>query len=284
MKTIFRSLQALAPSILLLASVSVAQQKMPQTTKESIQGQATVTTETLQGTVEYVEGNHLVVRMADGNIREFNPPADRKFVIDGKELTVRDLKPGTKLTATVSTTVTPVTDRTKTVGTAKVFWVAGKSVILTLPNGENRTYQVKDGYKFIVDGQPSDVSGLRKGMTIAAEKIVEEPRTEIASNTTVLGQAPPPQAPKAVVAQAPPPAPAPAPRAEVAQARPAPAPAPTPAPVRTPEPVQVAQAQPSPVPAQLPSSGSQLPLVGVAGLILSAAGLGLLGIARVRSV
>jgi len=188
MKMTYRGLQVLPTCVLLVASVSltVAQQ----TTKESIKGSATVTKEKLQGTVVYVQDNHLVVRMADGEIRQFDPPASRKFVIDGKELTVRDLKPGTKLTATVVTTTTPITDRTKTVGTAKVFWVTGKTVILTLPGGENRTYKVRDDYKFIVEGQPADVSSLKPGMTVSAEKIVEEPRTEIASDTTVTGQAP----------------------------------------------------------------------------------------------
>ena len=69
---------------------------MPQTTKEAIKGSASIATEQLQGTVEYVEGNTLVVRMADGAIREFNVPESRRFLIDGRELTVHDLKAGNK--------------------------------------------------------------------------------------------------------------------------------------------------------------------------------------------
>jgi len=169
----------------------IAQQQTPQTTKESIKGKASVTTEKLQGKVEYVEGNHLVVRMTTGEIREFKVPESRKFTIDGRDLTVHDLKPGTTLNATVITTTTPITDRTTTVGTGTVWWVAGKTVIITLPNGENRTYNVKDDYKFNVEGNPNaTVSDLKKGMKISAEKIVEEPRTEIASDTVVTGQAP----------------------------------------------------------------------------------------------
>jgi len=169
----------------------VAQQQLPQTTKESIKGKTSVTTEQLKGTVEYVEGNHLVVRTADGNIREFNVPESRKFTIDGRDLTVHDLKRGTQLSATVTTTTTSVTDRTTTVGTGTVWWVAGKTVIITLPNGENRTYTVEDSFKFNVEGnKTANVSDLKKGMKISAEKIVEEPRTEIVSNTVVTGQAP----------------------------------------------------------------------------------------------
>jgi hypothetical protein len=254
--------------IALASTAAKAQQKMPETTSHTIAGTPEVTTEQLHGTVLYVEGNRLVVRMANGQIREFDPPESRKFVIDGKELSVGDLKPGTKLTGTITTTKTPVTERTRTVGTGKVWWINGRTVILTLPNGENKTYTVQAHYKFIIDGRPADVSELRKGMTVSAEKIVEVPRTEIASNTTVVGQAPPPPQPKA---------------ATVVKAQPAPAVEPAPAPVQTAQahqPPAPAEVTPSaPEPKQLPHTGSQIPLVGLLGLILTFAGLGLRKIA-----
>jgi hypothetical protein len=184
-------LTGIAAGSVMVLMTGVAQQQMPVTTKESITSKASITTEQLHGTVEYVAGNHLVVRMTNGNIREFNVPESRKFTIDGQDLTVHDLKPGTKLSATVTTTTTPVTDRTTTVGTGTVFWVAGKTVIITLPNGENRTYKVEDNFKFSVEGnKTANVYDLRKGMKISAQRIVEEPRTEIVSNTVVTGQAP----------------------------------------------------------------------------------------------
>ncbi len=184
-------LTGIAASSVMVLTTGWAQQKMPETTTERIKSTASVTTEQLHGTVAYVEGNDLVVRMAGGNIREFHVPDSRKFTIDGRDLTVHDLKPGTKLSATVTTTTIPVIDRTTTVGTGTVWWVAGKTVIITLPNGENRTYTVKDDYRFTVEGNTNaTVSDLRKGMKISAERIVEEPRTEIVSNTVVTGQAP----------------------------------------------------------------------------------------------
>jgi hypothetical protein len=247
---------------------------MPQTTKETIKGQASVTTEVLRGTVEHVDGNQLVVRMSNGDIRYFNPPSTRRFIVDGKELKTSELKPGTKLTATVTTTQTPVTERTKTIGSGTVWWVAGKTVILTLPNGENRTYTVKDDYRFIVEGKKATVADLRRGMRISAEKIVEEPVTVFSSDVAVTGQAPP--APKPVVAQAPPPPPR-----EVA-ARPAePSPAPAPAPAPTPAPAPVATYEPAP--AALPPTGSLLPLTGLLGLLFTSAGLGLRRISRYGS-
>jgi len=91
----------------------------------------------------------------------------------------------------VTTTTTPITERTTTVVTGNVWWVAGRTVILTLPNGENRTYNVPDGYKFNVEGNKNaTVFDLKKGMRISAEKILEEPKTEITSNTVVTGSAP----------------------------------------------------------------------------------------------
>jgi len=190
-KTLLTVLTGMVAGSVMVLGTAAAQQKLPETTKESIRSKASVTTEQLHGTVEYVEGNGLVVRMTDGSIREFNVPESRKFTIDGRDLTVHDLKRGTKLSATVTTITTPVTDRTTTVGMGTVWWVAGKTVIITLPNGENRTYTVKDDYRFNVEGNKNaTVSDLKKGMKISAERIVEEPRTEIVSNTVVTGQAP----------------------------------------------------------------------------------------------
>ena len=117
-------------------------------------------------------------------------PESRRFLVGGKELKVGQLKPGTQLTATVTSTRTPVTDRTTTIGSGKVWFVAGNTVIVTLPNNENRQYTVDENYRFNVEGQKASVHDLRKGMTISAAKIVEEPRVEIASNTVVTGEAP----------------------------------------------------------------------------------------------
>ena len=93
--------------LLFLATMAAAQ--TPQTTTEVTKGAAAVTTSELKGEVEYVEGNSLVVKMSDGEVRTFNVPESRKFIIDGKALTVHELQPGTMLTATVTTEATPVT-------------------------------------------------------------------------------------------------------------------------------------------------------------------------------
>jgi hypothetical protein len=138
-----------------------------------------------------------------------------------------------------------------------VWFVAGNTVILTLPNNENRTYKVKDDYNFTVNGRKATVFDLRKGMTVYAQKIVEEPKTEIASNTMVTGEAPPVE-----VAAAPaPPAPEPT--------KAAPVPEPATAPIATPAP------EPAPAAPEMPTTASPLPLIGMLGLLFTGASIAL---------
>src|SRR5262249_17839753 len=186
-----RSMLLGSTTCLLTIALSVTAQETPKITKETIARSPRVSTEQLKGTVAFVEGRKLAVQLSTGDFGYFDVPESRRFIVDGKELTVEPLQPGTTLTATITTTHTPVTDRTTTVGTAKVWYVSGNTVILTLPNNENRTYKVNDSYRFIVNGEKASVHDLRKDMVISAEKIVEQPRTEIASNIVVIGQSRP---------------------------------------------------------------------------------------------
>jgi hypothetical protein len=240
---------------IVLSGVVAAQ--MPQSTTERVKGATSTTTQELSGTVVAVEGNTFVARTSNGELRTFTPPPERRFIIDGKELTISELKVGTKLKGTVTTTTTSVTERTTTVGSGKVWFVSGPNVILTLPNGENRQYKVARDYKFIVGGKPATVSDLKKGMTVKAEKIVEVPITELATNVRITGTAPV------------------EPVREVAQAAPAPTPAPRPAPAvePAPAPAPVEQAA-APAPTKLlPTTASPLPLIGLAGLFCGVASL-----------
>ena len=232
----------------------VATAQMPSTTKSSIPGQVTVHTETLSGTVVAIEGNHLAVRMSTGEMRTFDVKSGARATVDGKEIGIEDLKVGTELTATYTTTTTPITDRTVTVGTGRVWHVQGSTVILTLPNGENRMYKVKDDYKFTIEGnKKATVFDLRKGMVISAEKIVEEPRTEIASNRKVTGTAPPPPQPRTEAVQAQSITPPPVPESEATAAK-ATAPPVERAPAKS---TEQAKASPGSTPAALPIEPAQ---------------------------
>ena len=60
-----------------------------------------------RGEVVYVSGNELVVKTESGEIRSFTVPDSARATVDGKELSVHDLKPGMKLQRTIVTTTTP---------------------------------------------------------------------------------------------------------------------------------------------------------------------------------
>jgi hypothetical protein len=160
------------------------------TTSKTVPGSATTSTTKQHGTVTYVEGNTIVVKMSTGQLRTLTVPDSRTALIDGKQVNVHDLKVGTTLTATITTTTTPVTERTVSNISGTVFYVAAPTVILTLADGQNKMYKSLPGYKFTINGQPSTVFDLRKGMKISAEKVEEQPGTEITSNTTVTGHFP----------------------------------------------------------------------------------------------
>jgi hypothetical protein len=179
-----------AVSILIALAPTQISAQAPQTTKEAVRGTTSTKTEQLNGTVAYVTGNNLVVLMSTGDVRTFQVPPTRRFMIDGKELTVNQLQTGTTLTATTTTYTTPVTEIITTAGTGKVIWVAGKSLVLQLPTNEVKTYTVPDSARFNVEGKEATLQDLRPGMTISAEKMVEVPKVDFVSDTVVTGHAP----------------------------------------------------------------------------------------------
>ncbi len=97
---------------------------------------------------------------------------------------------GTFLTSTATTTETPVIKRTTTITQGTVFWASPKSIIVTLEGGENKQYEVPEGFKFNVAGKQLDAMELRAGMKLTGTKIVEEPVTVITHDVVVSGTAP----------------------------------------------------------------------------------------------
>jgi LPXTG-motif cell wall-anchored protein len=208
----------------------------------------TVQTQVEKGEVVYVEGNDLVVKMEDGTLRHIaNVPESARVTVDGQQLGIHDLKVGMKLQRTITTTTTPKTITTVQSVTGKVWHVSPpNSVILTLADGKNQSFKIPKNQKFNVDGQMVDAWGLKKGMTISATKVVEEPITVVSQNKTLTGQLPPP-----------PPPPPDVPILVVFVPAPAPA--------------EVAAA----APAELPKTGSELPLIGLLGFLALTSSVGL---------
>jgi hypothetical protein len=164
-----------------------------ETTTTTTAGNANVVTKVERGEVVTVSGNDLVVKMADGTLRNFeNVPASAKVTVDGKQLGVRDLKPGMKLQRTITTTTTPMTITTVETVKGKVWAITPPlSIILTLEDGKNQQFKIPEDQKFEVDGQMVDAFAVRKGMIITATKITEQPGVEVTQTKTVTGHASP---------------------------------------------------------------------------------------------
>jgi hypothetical protein len=238
-------------------NLSLRAQVQTQTTTST--GQATHQVSVQRGEVLAVDGNDVLVRMQNGQIRHFpNVPSSVVFNVDGQQLHVQDLKPGMKLQRTVTTTTIPKTVTTVQSVEGTVFFVSPpSSVILRLNDGTNQKFNIPKGQKFNVNGQEVDAFGLRKGMKIQATRVVEVPTTTVQTQAEINGTAPPP-----------PPAPPADTPILIAVVTPVPAPA------------QTAEAQAPPQ--SLPKTGSILPLLGLLGTLFMAASFGLTLLARRR--
>jgi len=158
---------------------------------EKVKGEAKVDTVKMVGEVVRTEGNWLLVKMQPlGNVSLFNVQPGREFIVDGQKKSIGDLQPGTVLTGTIITRTTPVTIRTTSSLNGTVWWAQGNYVILTLENGENKEYKVPESFRFVVEGKPASVHELKQGMKVTATKIMEEPQTEISTESVVTGKAP----------------------------------------------------------------------------------------------
>jgi len=134
--------------------------------------------------------NWLIAKDSAGGFKVYTVQPDRKAIVDGVPKTLDQLQLGTMLTSTATTTVTPVTNRTTTITKGTVFWASPTSVIVTLESGENKQYEVPEGFKFNVDGKEVSAMDLRRGMKLTATRIVEEPAHVITQDVVVTGTVP----------------------------------------------------------------------------------------------
>jgi len=247
----------LAFSVFVFTCVGIAlAQETTKTTAQAGEAQQQVSVQ--RGEVVYVSGNDLVVKDLDsGELKAFVVPDTARATVDGKEVSVHDLKPGMTLEHTITTTTTPkVVTQVRTIQ-GRIWHVnPPKHVILQMPNGENKQYTIPDGQKFVVNGQSLDAFHLRQGMDVTATVITEVPVTEVAEHHAVTGTTPetPPMQGALLIDEgfathAATPAP---PQASMAKNA-----------------GETAQNENKP---RLPQTGSALPLLALAGLLLSGAG------------
>jgi LPXTG-motif cell wall-anchored protein len=211
--------------------------------------QTTTTTETKQFRVIAVDGNHLVVSLPEGT-KEMNVPDDFRFTVDGRQLSVRELRPGMSGTATVTTrtTLTPVTVTEVKNGT--VLYATPVSIIVRTDEGLNKMFTQSDVDKrhirIMREGKPAQISDFRANDRLSATIVTSMPPRVMTEKEV-----------EATLARS-------APAAARAAAQPAPAP-----------PLTSASASTSSSAPTLPKTASPLPLLGLAGLLSLAAGIGL---------
>jgi hypothetical protein len=211
------------------------------------------TTHVTNAEVMHVSGHEVVVELENGKLELLNLADDVRFQVDGRDLTVHELTPGTKLSQEIHTVTTPQEVTTLRTVNGKVWHINAPHLILSFPGGENKAYTVPDGTVFHVNGEDKSVFDLRKGMNISATVLKVEPMQSVTRHTVVTGQAPP--RPNVAFEGA----------MLVEPSREAPA---------------LTAALEEPMPQELPKTASLVPLAGMLGFLALAMGTGLRMIRR----
>ncbi len=247
-----------AAAILGIACVAVLSAQVQQSTTEH-KGQSSQQVTVERGEVVYISGNDVVFKGENGEIRHVVVPDNAKATVDGKEITLKDLKVGMKLEKTITTTSRPKMVETVRTGTGTVVNVQPPNyATVRFEDNSVSRYKIPKNQKFMIDGQEKTAFELKPGMKITATRIVTVPVVEVSQQSQVTGSAPPP-----------PPTP---PQEGVLLIEEPAKPAPVPQPVAaTPPPAPA----PEPAPAKLPKTGSAMPLFGLLGLLFTGASLGI---------
>jgi hypothetical protein len=143
--------------------------------------------------VIHVSGHEIVVELENGKFELLNLGEDARFQIDGKDLTVHELTPGTRLSQEVHTVTTPQQVTTLRTLTGRV-WHANpghRNLIISLPEGGTSEFTVPDDAVFRIDGKDKTIFDLRRGMKISATVLTVEPVNSVTRHTVVTAQAPP---------------------------------------------------------------------------------------------
>jgi LPXTG-motif cell wall-anchored protein len=211
---------------------------------------AQTTTQTKKFEVIAVEGNNLVVKLPEGT-KELTVPEDFRFDVDGKSLSVHELKPGMSGTATITTRTTMVPVTVTEVKNGTVMKALGGTSIIVRDDEKNiiKMFSQADvdkrNIKIMRGGEPAQITDFREGDKISATIITSMPpkvltEKQVEATLARSGGTGAAAAPRAAAA------PTPSPAAPAAEA-----------------------------PKTLPKTASSLPLVGLMGIASLVAGLGL---------
>ena len=137
----------------------------------------TSTTEVKHFQIVSVDGNKVVVKGEKG-AQEITVPDDFKLTVDGKDVTVHDLKPGMKGTAKITTTTTVTPVYVTEVRNGEVMKVVGNSIIVRVPEGVKMFSEgdvAKRNVKIIKGGHPVEFTDLHVGDKLSATIVTEGP-------------------------------------------------------------------------------------------------------------
>jgi hypothetical protein len=200
--------------------------------------QTSTSTEVRKFEVVSVDGNKVVVRSVKGT-QEITVPEDFRFDVDGRQVTVHELKPGMKGTATITTTTTVKPVTVTEIKNGVVMQASGSSIIV---RGDNAIKMFTQGdidkrnIKIMKEGKPVKISDLATGDHLTATIITEGPPQVLTQRQV-----------SAMLSGAP--------ASTVARAEPA----------NRPEPTEAAGAPAAPA-ARLPKTASPLPAIGAIGV------------------
>ncbi len=146
-------------------------------TATAARAQTTTTSETKKFQIISVDGNTLVVKLPEGT-REMAVADDFRFNVDGKMLSVQELKPGMSGTATITTktTVTPVVVTEVKNGT--VMQNLGTSILVRTESGMKMFSQAdidKRGIKIYREGKLAEISDFRANDKLTATIVTTKP-------------------------------------------------------------------------------------------------------------
>jgi RNase P/RNase MRP subunit p29 len=177
MRNVMRSASFMVVALALLVPVTAVAQ--------------TVTTHEIQdGTVIYTNQNTLLVELSDGSAKLIEVDPDFRFDLDGKKVATSELKPGTKLKATVTTTKTPKVVKVTEVKSGTIIAITGNNITVRTPEGTKMFRNIPNDFVFDVRGKKVNINKITEGMRIDATIIVEEVKTKTEKDVKVKAKEP----------------------------------------------------------------------------------------------